>query len=292
MNYIKHLTGFFEKVAMDCDLNPTHISLYMAIFQQWNHNRFINPINVTRNELMRISKIASTATYHKCIKELIEKGYINYNPSFSPFSGTTIEIINLDYLTKPILKKDIIKLRTSSKNNLFNNQVIEQVNEQVAKQVNEQALNRLHNENYIYNNNYTNKKIKTNVSNVLKGQAHKKNEEILLNFDDFANNPQRENSKKKLRQKKGLDPSKNIPPEIEMVHAFFLEKNASEQEAEKFFNYFQSNGWLVGGKSKMKDWKAATRNWLLNAEKFKPSSHQPQPNNLSTSNNKNYEEPL
>ncbi len=38
MNYIKHLTGFFEKVGADFDLNPTHISLYMAIFQLWNQN--------------------------------------------------------------------------------------------------------------------------------------------------------------------------------------------------------------------------------------------------------------
>jgi len=25
MNYIKHLTGFFEKVSIDFELNPTHI---------------------------------------------------------------------------------------------------------------------------------------------------------------------------------------------------------------------------------------------------------------------------
>lgn len=33
MNYIKHLTGFYEKVALDNTLNPTHISLYIALFQ-------------------------------------------------------------------------------------------------------------------------------------------------------------------------------------------------------------------------------------------------------------------
>ena len=70
MNYIKHLTGFFEKVSIDFELNPTHISLYMAVFQLWNQNRFQNPIGISRDELMRISKISSTATFHKCIKEL------------------------------------------------------------------------------------------------------------------------------------------------------------------------------------------------------------------------------
>ena len=32
MNYIKHLTGFFEKVSSDFELNPTHISLIWLFF--------------------------------------------------------------------------------------------------------------------------------------------------------------------------------------------------------------------------------------------------------------------
>ena len=102
MNYIKHLTGFFEKVSADFDLNPTHISLYMAIFQLWNQNRFQNPIGISRDELMRISKIASYATYHKCIKELDERNFVKYMPSYNPFKGSTLEVVNLDFYTKPI----------------------------------------------------------------------------------------------------------------------------------------------------------------------------------------------
>ena len=40
-------------------------------------------------------------------------------------------------------------------------------------------------------------------------------------------------------------------------------------EAEKFFNHFTANGWLVGGRSKMRDWQAAAGNWLLNAKTYK-----------------------
>ncbi|WP_445717380.1 hypothetical protein [Flavobacterium sp.] len=134
MNYIKHLTGFFEKVSADYDLNPTHISLYMAIFQLWNQNRFQNPISISRDELMRISKIASTATYHKCMKDLTEREYVIYKPSFNPFKGSILEVCNLDFYTKPVPKKELKKRSTNSKND----QVIEQVNEQLTKQ----ALNK------------------------------------------------------------------------------------------------------------------------------------------------------
>ena len=278
MNYIKHLTGFFEKVSTDFDLNPTHISLYMAIFQLWNQNRFQNPICISRDELMRVSKIASYATYHKCIKELDERNFVKYMPSYNPFKGSTLEVVNLDFYTKPIQKKEIKKLKSQQKMKQVNEQAIEQV----VEQDNEQVLNKhcTSTELLPYINN-------TNSINIVNGRAQKKQD---INCDFLLENePQ---PKKKLREKKGIEPVEKIPPIFEEILPFFKEKNNSEIEAQKFYNHFQSNGWLVGGKAKMKDWKAAARNWMLNANKFQPKSNTPQPNHLQTSNYKNYAEPL
>ena len=278
MNYIKHLTGFFEKVSADFDLNPTHISLYMAVFQLWNQNRFQNPICISRDELMRISKIASYATYHKCIRELDERNFVKYMPSYNPFKGSTLEVVNLDFFTKPIQKKEIKKLKTQQK--------IKQVNEQAVEQVAELGIEQVLNKHCTsaellpYINN-------TNIINRVNGRAQKKPD---INCDFLLENePQ---SKKKLREKKGMEPVEKIPPVWEDILPFFKEKNNSEVEAQKFYNHFQSNGWLVGGKSKMKDWRAAARNWMLNANKFQPKSNVPQPNHLHTPNSKNYAEPL
>lgn len=65
MNYLKQLTGIFEMVSKDFRLNPTLISLYMALFQYCNLNRFKNPISFNRNYLMEISKIIGKATHQK-----------------------------------------------------------------------------------------------------------------------------------------------------------------------------------------------------------------------------------
>lgn len=92
---------------------------------------------------------------------------------------------------------------------------------------------------------------------------------------------------KKLRSKK-----KGIPPQIVEVKEYFKIKNNPEIEAQKFFNYFSSNGWLVGGKAPMKTWKAAANNWMINAEKYKPTLVSVITNNLSVAANKNYSEPL
>jgi hypothetical protein len=50
-----------------------------------------------------------------------------------------------------------------------------------------------------------------------------------------------------------------IAPTLEQVESFCLENNL-ELEAEKFVNFYESKGWIVG-KTKMKNWKAAVRNW-------------------------------
>ncbi len=284
MNYIKHLTGFFEKVSIDFDLNPTHISLYMAVFQLWNQNRFQNPIGISRDELMRISKIASTATYHKCMKELTEKGYVKYKPSFNPFKGSTLDVINLDFYTKPIQKKEIKKLKSQQKN--------EQVIEQVTEQVTEQLINKhqTSTEHVPYINN-------TNNLNIVNEQEQT-NQNKNKNFDPEPSSRAQSRDKKRLRQKKENELVQRIPPDLEDVVDFFKKLDKPFIEAEKFYNHFQSNGWLVGGKSPMKDWKAAARNWIINADKFNNKTRHPElvegpkPNHLHTSNNKNYGEPL
>ena len=293
MNYIKHLTGFFEKVSADYDLNPTHISLYMAIFQLWNQNRFQNPISISRDELMRISKIASTATYHKCMKDLTEREYVIYKPSFNPFKGSILEVCKLDFYTKPVPKKELKKHVTKSKNN----QVIEQVDEQLT----EQALNKhqTSSKHVPYINIINN----TNSINLDK-QEILKNEEKLIsgnsNFDEVVETDLKE--EKKLREKKKKFEINKTTPSLEETQIYFLEKNFPEIEAQRFFNYFESNGWLVGGRTKMKDWKAAARNWMLNTKKFgnKPNNSvrtetktiNLNPNHLHVTNQKNYGEAL
>ena len=53
-----------------------------------------------------------------------------------------------------------------------------------------------------------------------------------------------------------------IKPSVKEIYDYMIEKGFdSIFEAEKFNDYYSSNGWLVG-KNKMKDWEAAIRNWL------------------------------
>jgi len=275
MNYIKHLTGFFEKVAQDGTLNPTHISLYIALFQFWNFNRFRNPISISRDEVMRISKISSKATYHKCLKNLHAMGYIDYQPSYNPFRGSHVVMFDFAGEMMPVLKN------TRTHKELFFESADEQVlikQESGDKTTDEHAIGR--------SINNTNTKIFLNTTN--------EDEQVQYNFE----NENKELEGLALSQKSGVKNKAFKEPELSEVSAFFQQQNFPVIEAEKFYNYFSSNGWLVGGKSKMKNWQAAARNWQLNSIKFNTSyrncgiENEIKPNNLNASCNKSYQEKL
>lgn len=92
MNYIKLLNAAFEKFYFDDRLNPTHISLYMALFQEWNSSRFADELYVNRRDLMRVAKIGSKSTYHRCITDLDAWLYLSYFPSNNPYKGSKIKM--------------------------------------------------------------------------------------------------------------------------------------------------------------------------------------------------------
>lgn len=58
---------------------------------------------------------------------------------------------------------------------------------------------------------------------------------------------------------KGVKEKRFEPPTQEEVAAYCLEKGYPV-DAERFIDFYEAKGWMIG-KNKMKDWKAAVRNW-------------------------------
>lgn len=95
MNPKKQLRLFLEKVATEKKVIPSHMAVYLTLFQLWSDNDYKNPISINRLEIMKQSKIKSYATYHKCLKNLNDLQFIQYNPSFHPFKGSEVLLVNL-----------------------------------------------------------------------------------------------------------------------------------------------------------------------------------------------------
>ena len=56
------------------------------------------------------------------------------------------------------------------------------------------------------------------------------------------------------------------PPTVDEVRAYCQERQ-NGVDPQRFVDYYSSNGWMVG-KNKMKDWKAAVRNWEKNDKQY------------------------
>jgi hypothetical protein len=78
---------------------------------------------------------------------------------------------------------------------------------------------------------------------------HTKNADIDIDIDIDID--------KDIKVNKGF-----VKPSIEEIKTYMIEIGMTDV-SEKWFDYYESNGWLVG-KNKMKNWKAAVRTWKNN----------------------------
>ncbi len=240
-NYITQLNSTFQRFANDKNITPFHISLYMALFQKWNGYKFQNPIVISREEIMYISKIGSANTYTKCLKDLHKWAYIKYEPSHNYHVGSKVYMYTFNKTTD----------KTSNKSS--------------DKTANKTSDKRTVREVRPYNKHIQTIKNKLNNTKEYEHTREKNNRKFIV-----------------------ADSNQRTTPTLEEIKNFFAERGSTELEAKKFFNYYQSNGWLVG-KVPMKNWNASAEKWILNGDSFK---QKPSTNKLHTTTNKNYNEPL
>jgi hypothetical protein len=93
METTDRLSDLISRVASDERLKPTHISLYVALCHAWITSRFHECYNISRRQLMRLSRIQSKSTYHKAMSELVAMEYIIYRPSYHPKEGSEVTLL-------------------------------------------------------------------------------------------------------------------------------------------------------------------------------------------------------
>jgi hypothetical protein len=119
------------------------------------------------------------------------------------------------------------------------------------------------------------------------------------------NTPNRENavnetrgkSPAPTREKERSNSTRHSRPiDLKEAVGYFREQKNSVLEAEKFYNYYQGNGWERRDRTPIKDWQAVARSWILKIREFdeKKSATKsgPKPNHLATDNDKDFDEPI
>lgn len=89
---------------------------------------------------------------------------------------------------------------------------------------------------------------------VIESENHRlETEKPNVNVNDNVNDI-KENTLKSVKEKRFA------PPTPENVSEYCREMGYTHVDADRFVDFYSAKGWMVG-KSKMKDWKAAVRNW-------------------------------
>lgn len=73
---------------------------------------------------------------------------------------------------------------------------------------------------------------------------------------------QENNNSARTRVSHGDGVSKFVKPTLQEVKAYCIERG-NDVDPERFVDFYEAKGWMVG-KNKMKDWRAAVRNWERN----------------------------
>ncbi len=111
MSGSNYFTSAFDQIEKDERMMPSHIAIYIVLLNLWSKESFQNPMNITRREILSAGKVKSKATYHKCMKELHEYGYIKYDPTYDPFKGSSI--------TMAIFGEHVPSKKTSAKKEIL-----------------------------------------------------------------------------------------------------------------------------------------------------------------------------
>ncbi|MBS1744242.1 MAG: hypothetical protein JST81_14525 [Bacteroidetes bacterium] len=304
MNYIRHLNAFFSFVRCDKRLTCSHVSLYMALFQCWNINRFKNPFTISREETMKLSAIGSKNTYHKNLKELHDFGYIFYKASLNKFFKSSVHIVVFDN-PNPVNIHQLNLFVSGAEKNEKKQEVtcpkLVQDEENVGPKNDTVPVPILTDASPIFDtvpvskmgllikHKHINSK-QERETNSLTQNIFSKNRNLQEGINELAAAP------KNGTPSPGSSTTKMEKPTLQQVSDFFADCSYPATEAHKFFNHYQSIGWLVAGKIPMTDWKSSANKWMINAVNFqmclKVIDGNHQQSNLDTRTDKDYSQPL
>ena len=286
MNYIRHLNAFFSVVRCDKRLTSSHVSLYMALFQYWNFNRFQNPFPVYRDTMMQLSKIGSKNTYHKCIKELHLASYIVYHPAVSKYQPVKISMIRLDskLIESKYQQLDMFTLSSPlpSEGDLGEGQRgSPNTDTQHVPNLTPVSQNACPNNGTVYVPNLTDTSTDNGTTQVPKmghlikqnlkqnkrvcntpTKIFNKNQKIQEEINKLAYVPKSVHAKFPRSSEQGIKDD----PALKEIEDFFIENDYSIKEAKKFFLYNKSRGWMLSDKFSIRDWQALAHKWMMNVK--------------------------
>ena len=256
VNFIKHFRAVHDRLIDDDRITAQHMSLYFALFRVWNRCRFRTPMPIIREDLMREARIGSLKTYTNRIYELHLWDYLRYEPTFNSMKGTKVYMYRFD-------KADDKADDKAYQAEYAGDEQSDKADDKAAGKADEKAgvqpllnisINEINNKNLLTHTNGAHAPARED-NNIFFNLMNSQRE--LPSPEDDIPNP---------FYKEETAGEGGVPRTLGEVKAYFTSKRYSLLEAEMFYNYYCSIGWVVGKSgTPIRDWRSMAYNWILRA---------------------------
>ncbi|GAB2778048.1 hypothetical protein HNQ93_001710 [Hymenobacter luteus] len=95
MNYVQHTRAAHQQLAAQSAATPHHVSLYWALFFEWNAARFPADLPLDHAALMRAAHIGNEKTYRAALRDLTAWQLLTYQPSHTRYQLSTCRLADL-----------------------------------------------------------------------------------------------------------------------------------------------------------------------------------------------------
>jgi hypothetical protein len=274
VNYVTHTRIAFARLSVEPTATAQHISLYVALFQQWNNAHFPASLMLMRDELMTSAHIGNCSTYVKCLRDLDAWGFLTYLPSQSPHKASRAfmhEQVGLDMPQPEPAMPTMYKSVPSSEHS--RGQVMIQVVDQAVRQPVSPIIKTSENEvNETNTQNFSN----TAVADARKKAVSSCEDELLSEepLDSERGNDQKEKvaPKRKTRSHTTQERKAKRPEvpfaesELADLSAFIAAFTSTDFELANLRYYHEKvANWRKDGEPpRRRDWKATAKTFMLN----------------------------
>lgn len=247
MNYVRHLNAFVKHSQLHPEWDCFHLSMYYVLFHVWNYKQFKPLFRVSREMLMRASRIKSKTKYYECLKQLHLAGIIRYYPADKLKQLATIGMIELFEpaaqtaipLSKPAAVIDRVEGVPFIGQGCPTNRTgsVPDIGQGCS-------INATPSVPYI-GHSLKGKTIKDFKSVCVNGHPPTGN-----NHFSFFSSPA----------------TACMPPgSVQEVKDYFLQQGYPLLEATNFFDYYAITGWKTRSGAAVVNWQSAARRWMLTA---------------------------
>ena len=251
VNYFEHIKRFDTIIDYYPKMTASHVSLYYALFNLWNKSMFKPVIYISRQFVMKKSKIGSRTTYYKCMQDLEEWKFLKYHPALNGITQSRVQMAvftdeyvdNIENITStdaemhyfiPSTCPKSLQARDSACSNLI--------------QVHEQAQTKIDTSTGTHNRHIT------NTSKTKELETCSSPSQIINNLDFNSIDKRKKVALKKERE----------TPELHEVKAYFAAQDKTDVEAAKFFYYYEASNWIGSNKNPITNWRALAEKWMRN----------------------------